>query len=123
MNEGVPIAIVIIIIVVVLIFALLAAIMNGIAMQHLMQREEYDGNWFWQGFLFGPFAFLGASERGDRGKADYPDYIMEAIRKATDEHNLANGGWRCESCGKVNPPATGTCDCGKSRFASVEKKD
>lgn len=29
-----------------------------------------------------------------------------------DEDILANGGWRCETCGKVNPHYTGTCSCG-----------
>lgn len=120
MNDTVPVAVLLIFIAAVAFFALLQAFMNGIAMQKLMQSKGYEGNWFWQGFVFGPFAFLGASQREDRRKAAYPDYILEAIQKATDEHNLASGGWKCESCGTINPSTTGTCVCGKSRFEEKE---
>ena len=121
MNEGVPVTILFIVLGIIVFFVLVQAVMNGIAMQQLMKSKGYDGNWFWQGFIFGPFAFLGASQREDRRKAAYPDYILEAIQKATEEHNLANGGWKCESCGAVNPANTGTCVCGKNRFEEGEK--
>ncbi len=111
-----------IVLAVVIFFWLFSAVLNGIAMQKLMQSKGFDGNWFWQGFLFGPLAFLGASTRENRGKAEYPEYIKEAIQKATDEHNLATGGWKCPQCGRINPAITGTCVCGADKNGNVTPK-
>lgn len=116
METTVPVFVLFIVLGAVLLVSLFVAFLNGTAMQKLMQSKGYTDNWFWQGFFFGPFAFLGASQKGDRGKADLPEYVQEAIRKATEEHDLATGGWRCANCQTVNPATTGTCVCGKSRF-------
>ncbi len=47
-------------------------------------------------------------------------FFDEAQARKQAEHEkalLKDGGWKCKSCGKINPRYTGTCGCGRSRYA------
>ena len=48
------------------------------------------------------------------------------VNLKTKENNerrmLANGGWKCSQCGRVNPGYIGSCGCGMSKSDNEAQK-
>lgn len=108
-------------------FSIIAYIVVGIIMGCLtnviIRNKGYSDSWFWWGFFFHYFAMIFAA-----AKPEYrPNYMDGTVRsKSLDEKSekeaLAEGGWKCCRCERINPGYTGSCACGMTKSENEDQK-
>lgn len=102
----------------------------GKATNAVLRSRGYFDNWFWLGFFIGPAALLFAlmkpdishrTEASTTGESNYFVRNNNGYNGASESNYFVRdqekrpGYWTC-SCGRQNPPYTGTCGCGFCKY-------
>lgn len=100
----------------------------GYATKTVNENKGYYGG-FWLGFFLG---FIGliivACKSENRSSNNYTEsytqnsMLSEASSEASNKKTIAQGGWKCNNCGRVNQSYTGTCACGTSKSDNIAKE-
>lgn len=93
----------------------------GGGVQTMIRRKGYNANWFWWGFFFELIALIVALSQPEVGKISLSPAVVAYAKEQRDRADaalLAQNGWKCPRCGKVNPSHTGSCGCGTTRRES-----
>ena len=110
-----------ILIILVIILEIIWRTLWGAGVNAVINRKGYYANWFWWGFFFELIALIVAlSQPNIRNPYQNPAataYAKEQKARA-DAVLLAQNGWKCARCGRVNPGHTGSCGCGTTRRES-----
>lgn len=107
-----------------LIIACIYGVIFGFATQKVIENKGYYENWFWWGFFFSFIALLVALSKPDQHHyyndnldSSREDYANEIYKRDI----LADGGWTCFYCNRLNAYNVLTCSCGKSKEESEQQ--
>lgn len=102
----------------------------GAISKHINENKGYVGGFAW-GFWLGIIGIIVVACKTDisyrnnsynynsqSGGNDYIDRLSDIAKEKSDRQTMAEGGWQCEFCRRVNAKYVGTCACGKTHFES-----
>ena len=95
---------------------LITAIIFGLITKHINESKGYTGGFAW-GFWLSIIGIIVVACKPDNRAYSHASSRYEAERR--DRELLADGGWKCLSCGRVNNQFTTYCICGKTKEDSI----
>ena len=107
----------------IVLYKIIGGVIWGIVCNKVLENKGYSVNWFWWGFFFGFLAVIVAATKPQVHYSEMEKYVDtqygSALSSVAEEirakEYLKEGGWKCNSCGTVNPHYKDRCHCGRTK--------
>lgn len=97
----------------------------GAITKHINESKGYDGGFAW-GFFLGVIGIIVVACRSDAPKSSYVSDRVSKLEAVSSGQSLAqvsgNRGWQCDFCRRVNADYMTTCECGRTKAESMQRR-
>lgn len=115
----------------IIVYWIIGGVIWGIVCNKVIENKGYRENWFWWGFFFEFLAVIVAatkpqvhySKMENDVDTQYGITLSSFAEEIRAKEYLREGGWKCNSCGTVNPHYKDRCHCGRTKEYNDNETD
>lgn len=93
----------------------------GAITKHINENKGYYGGFAW-GFFLGVIGIIVVACRSDAPKSSYVSDRVSKLDAVSRGESSVQQGWQCGFCRRVNPNYMSTCECGRTKAESMQRR-
>lgn len=93
----------------------------GAITKNINENKGYDGGFAW-GFFLGIIGIIVVACRSDAPKSSYVSDRVSRLEAVSRGESSAQRSWQCGFCRRMNTDYMTTCECGKSKAESMQRR-
>lgn len=100
---------------------IIVACIFGAITKHINESKGYDGGFAW-GFFLGVIGIIVVACRSDAPKSSYVSDRISRLEAVSRGESSVQRSWQCGFCRRVNADYMTTCECGRTKAESMQRR-